>query len=267
MAVKKVLGLRKGLDILLCYDAKNSSRTARELASKLDLPLSTVYRYLETLVDTGFLLKSTEKKTYKLGFIILHLANLVSSGIHLVSAARPHMRFLSSACGETILLTVLSGSRAICVESLESNQRVKLALELGLILPLHAGAAAKCLLAFQEEEFIAGFLSGSKLERHTEFTPTDPAQLQNHLGAICSQRYAFTDQEVDLGAAAVAAPITDAQGSVTASLTIAGPRQRIIGRRRELTKMVMDTAALISRELGFVDSESVANMHAKGRNK
>jgi DNA-binding IclR family transcriptional regulator len=265
LPTKTVLGLRKGLDVLLCFDAENNSRTARELASELGLPLSTVYRYLETLVDTGFLLKSTEKKTYKLGFVILHLANLVSSGIHLVSTARPHMRFLSSTCGETTLLTVLSGSRAICIESLESNHRVKLALQLGVTLPLHAGAAAKCLLAFQEEEFIAGFISDSKLESHTKFTETDPVKLQQHLGTIRLQRYAFTDQEVDLGAAAVAAPITDAQGSVTASLTIAGPRQRIVGRRRELAKMVMDTAALISRELGFVDSESVANRHAKGR--
>jgi len=249
---EKVVSLQKGLDILCSFYFGNESFSAQSISERLNIPLSTTYRYLEIFEKRGFLIKNSETRNYKLGFVLFKMGNIVASQMKLVDIVLPHMKSLSSLSGETVLLTVISGWEAICIEKVETNRLIKLSLERGSSLPLHAGASSKILLAYQEDSFIDSMFEKTHLTKFTDNTITDPIRLKKELKAIVKQGFAFSDQEVDLGARAIGAPIFDHKGKVVAGLTVAGPRERITNKNiPKLIRLVKEAAQKASYDLGY----------------
>jgi DNA-binding IclR family transcriptional regulator len=127
---------------------------------------------------------------------------------------------------ETVLLTRLFGSNAVCVERIEGPQAVRISFEVGQIQPLHGGASSKILLAYVDDDEWDEHLT-PPLERFTEHTVTDPEVLKAQLREIRRQGYCVSDSEVDLGARAVSVPIANARGRTVAALSTAGLAFRI----------------------------------------
>ena len=178
------------------------------------------------------MVRNQETKNYELGFMLFKLGNIISSRMKLDEIVLPHMESLSALSGETVLLTVISGWDVVCIERVEAQRAIKLSLARGASLPLHAGASSKVVLAYQKDSFIDSMLKRAPLLRFTKSTITDPVQLKRELKKIRKQGFAFSDQEVDLGAIAISAPIFDHKGRVIAGLSVAGPRERISGKRK-----------------------------------
>jgi len=251
---RKSLGsLQKGLDILCCFDFMTTSLSAQTIARRLGLPLSTTYKYLDNLQEKGFIARNPETRNYELGLTLFRLGNVVSSRMKLADFILPSMRDLLEATGETVLLTVISNMEVVCVERVEITRRMRLSLERGLSLPLHAGASSKILLAHQERSFIDAFLrSNPSLVRFTERTITDPVLLKKELRTIRRQGFAVSDQEVDVGVRAVAAAVRDHRGAVVAGLSIAAPTERINdGNLPYLIDLVRKASEKASRDMGY----------------
>jgi DNA-binding IclR family transcriptional regulator len=136
------------------------------------------------------------------------------------------MEEIARGTTETVLLTRLFGTNAVCVERIEGLQAVRISFELGQIQPLHAGASSKILLAYVDEDKWTEHLT-LPLEQFTEYTVTDLDVLMEELREIRRQGYCVSESEVDLGARAVAVPITDTRDRVVAALSTAGPAFRM----------------------------------------
>lgn len=247
---KLVTSLQKGLDILCCFGLDEETFSAQNISRRLNIPLSTTYRYLETLEERGFLTKDSDNENYRLGFMIFQVGNISSVQMNLVNVAVPHMKSLASLSGETVLLTIISGWKTLCIESIEASRLVKLTLERGSTLPLHAGAPSKILLAYQKDSFIEYFLKNVVLTKYTDGTITDEILLRKELLAIREQGYALSKEEVDLGASAIAAPVFYNNEKVVAGITVAGPTERINNENKlALIQMVKNAADRISYDL------------------
>jgi len=247
-----ISSLEKALHILSSFDFNNQVFSAQAISDRLNIPLSTTYRYLETLKERGFLLRNPVTKNYELGFMLFRLGNIVSSRMKLTETIFPHMKSLSSLSDETVLLTVISGLEVVCIERIETQRLIKLTLERGSSLPLHAGASSKILLAFQEDSFVDSMLKKTVLTKFTDNTITDPDLLKKDLKKIRKGGFSFSDQEVDLGAIAIGAPIFDHKGKVVAGLTVAGPRERINSMKKgRLIQLVKENAKRASYDLGY----------------
>jgi IclR family KDG regulon transcriptional repressor len=252
MVKRAILSLQKGLDILCCFNFDDEALSAQTISHRLNIPLSTTYRYLETLEERGFLTKVNDSKNYKLGFTAFQLGNIIAIQLRLVNIALPHMKSLALLSGETVFLSIISGWRTLVLETVETRTRIKLSVDRGSTLPLYAGAPSKILLAYQKESFIDSLFQKVILTKYTENTPTDPMAIREELLTIREQGFAFSYQEVDLGACAIAAPIRDGKGNVIACIAAAGPRERFSEENKpRLIQMVKDTASRISHELVY----------------
>jgi DNA-binding IclR family transcriptional regulator len=246
--------VEKALDILSCFNANRPAMSAQELSKELGLPLSSTYRYLEILTQRNFLAKSGTQKKYTLGVMLFRLGNLAASMVRLNEVALPYMEKLCQECGETVLLTVVSGSEAVCLERIEVQRLVKLSMERGVGLPLHVGASSKNLLAFMDDRFIEDYLAGAELVRLTEKTLTDKDLIRAEIETIRRQGYSFSDGEADLDARGVGAPIFDHVGRLVAGLSFAGPADRIpMQSIPTLGEMVKRVALEISEALGYTE--------------
>ncbi len=169
----------RGLRLLLTVADRGEVR-ADELGALLDMPLSTVYRYLRTLGDFGFV--DRHGGQFRLG-PRLHIGTGANvSAERLIRHADPALRMLVEETGETAVVVRRIGLSCVCLHEVESDEPLRVTLPPGTMSPLYAGAPGRVLLAFAPTEVLDEVLA-QELLRITADTPTE-AELRAGLGGI-----------------------------------------------------------------------------------
>ncbi len=242
----------RALDILGLFSQDKLSLSGQEVATALGTARSTAYRYLQSLVGSGFL-EEDPQGGFRLGLRVLELARLARRGYGLSEIALPLMRELCAEVGETVLLTRRAGGAAICVERCEAEHPVRISYERGSVLPANAGASALALLAWLPEQECRELLESQRLQRFTARTMTDVDALMERLAQIRKDGFIVSRGELDADILGIAAPIRGASGGVVAALSIAALEHRVPDRRLdEVVAAVRRAAELISGQLAVV---------------
>lgn len=258
MKKKTFTSLEKAVDILDLFDMNKREFSAQEISSTLDLPLSSVYKYIDFLVNRQLLRHKPNSKMYGLGYMITRLSYVLQKDFDLVEIIRPYLESLSEETGETAMLTIIVGEEAVCLDRVEPQRLVKLSLDPGRRLPLYTGSSSKILLAFQTDEFIDNFLREHPLLQVSDKTITDPEILKDNLQQIRKDGFSISDSEVDAGAKAVSVPVLDQKGTAIAGLTVAGPSERFEQQQLSvLCKRLQKESEKISVYLGFSSKKSL----------
>ncbi|AQS54934.1 MAG: IclR family transcriptional regulator [Novibacillus thermophilus] len=243
--------LERGLRLLSCFDDRHPELGITEMAMRMNLSKTIVYRIVATLEKLGFLTQNPENRKYRLGLKVFELGVVAASQIELRQVALPIMKELAAGTNETVNLTVLDAvDRAgICIETVESSQPIKLTTRIGNVGPLHRGASRKILLAYLDSAERQLYLDPSAIG--TTLSPDEMMQLEKELNAIRERGYAVSEGEVDPDAFAISAPVFDASGSIVAGLTVSGPRFRTDEQRlQQLTEWTCRSARKLSQQLG-----------------
>lgn len=241
------------VDIIDSFSTSRRSWTLTDLSEHLDLPKSTLHRFLQSLEAHGILRQDEASKQWRLGYRLFVWGNLAEQSTALRDIAKPIMRDLVAETGETALLTVYNAQEVVCVEKVESTHSVRLALDVGMRRPPHAGASSKVLMASLPGEEIEAIIREQGLAPLCANTITDREALEAELARIREQGYAQSVEETDVGAWGVATPIRDWDGRIIAAIGVAGPTSRFGERLTEQYVSCCEEAARrISSEL-FAD--------------
>ena len=144
------------------------------------------------------------------------------------------------------------GQNAICADIIESPRAVKFMTAKGYTMPLYAGAPGKTILAFKGPAFIDQLIETTGLAKLNKNTITDSEKLKRDLADIRRRGYGESDSEFESDVCSVAAPIFDYKGQVIASISVAGPAERIFRENKErLIDLLKESENRISSELGY----------------
>jgi DNA-binding IclR family transcriptional regulator len=226
-----------------------------DVANALKVHKSTAYRMLATLKARGLVEQDAETERYRLGLGLLILARSVTADLDVVRAARPVAQELSARTGETVTVSVLAGDDVVVIHQTNGSPSVLNVNWTGRHFPLHCTSDGKVFLAYMPEG--RGPLNGGgPLERYTDHTLGDPAQLRGQLEEVRRNGYGYSLEELEVGLISVAAPIfaptgRGLQGAPIASLGVSGPAFRLSPEAIPgLGSLTQRTAAEISRNLG-----------------
>jgi IclR family acetate operon transcriptional repressor len=199
-----------------------------EVARAARLPVPTAHRILAALTARRYLARDERTRRFRLGPAALELGGRARTVLDLRKAALPVLRRLARETDETALLTVPNSERdrSVCLERVESSQPLRLSVEPGRRLPLHAGASQKALLAFLTAEEIDRVASGL-LERLCRATITDADALRANLAEVRECGWAISFEETNVGVWGVAVPLLDEDGTAIAAVGLAGPSARL----------------------------------------
>jgi DNA-binding IclR family transcriptional regulator len=231
--------------------AEHGDLAPARIAELLDEPRSTVYRLCSSLQELGYIEAGVQRRTYRLSLKLFDLGSTIVDRFDERASALPHMQRLHDETGETVFLCVRRGLEAVCIERIDGARVRLLELRLGGSLPLHLGAAPRCLLAFEPEDAWRAYLEVAPLERRTSKSPTTRSAVLSELRATRERGYALSDQDVTLGVVSIGAPIFDHSGCVRASLSVGGLREVIGDNGSNVAELVVRAAAEISRSLGY----------------
>ena len=216
----------KALDILLLFSETDPQHTIESISNLTDMPISTAYRYLKVLCDKGFLEKA-DTGIYQLGLRFLELGRVASrSNRDLRLTILPSMKRIADQIVETVTLMRIFDKHAMCIESIEGKQVVRVSIEQGRMQPLYAGASSKVLVAALDESEWDAHLNMPVVQL-TQNTITDVRQLKDELRRVRDQGFATSNGEIDQGGRAVAVPLKNRHNNVVAALSIEGPAFRM----------------------------------------
>jgi DNA-binding IclR family transcriptional regulator len=214
------------VEILDCFAHEQRSLSLVELSTYLDLPKSTLHRFLVSLESHGILRRQEDNKRWQLGYHLIAWGNLASKSTSLREIARPFMRELVTATGETAILSIYHDHEVIIIDMCETSHSVRLKMEIGMRSAPHAGASSKVLLAYLPEEEIMAIVKEKGLPKLCTNTITELHRLLEELEKIRLCGFAFSLEETDQGAWGVATPIFDMSNRMVGAIGIAGPTQR-----------------------------------------
>jgi DNA-binding IclR family transcriptional regulator len=245
--------LDKTFRLLSVFSESRPEWGVTELATEVGMPKSTVHRILSVLGRHEYLAQDRVTCRFRLGLAALDLGARAQAGLELRRVALPVLQRLAATSGETVTVIVPNNARdhAVCLERAETHDGIKLILEVGRQIRLHAGASSKILLAYMTPEEIDRVIAAG-LPRLAPRTITNPFALRRDLAAIRRRGYAQSVEETNAGAAGVAVPIFTRHGTIAAGLSIVGPMTRFTARRvPRLLALARQGAAEIARQLGL----------------
>ncbi len=242
----------RSLSILKVLAQRQSGMGLQDLAHELDLPTSTVHRLTAVLMDEGFLVRVPGTKHFLLGPEVRTLVTGISS-YYIRTIAEPHMRSLNRETGENVFLAELVGDDVVCFDFLPGTRQLRLYVNVGTVIPLHAAASSRVLLAHLPPASARELLESRPLERMQPNTMTEPDQVMEHLDLVRERGYDVCDDEMESRVFAAAAPIVDRTGVVKASIAALTPEDENpdLAHRDHLISAVRTSAREISRDLGW----------------
>jgi len=236
--------------LLLALGECHAEAGVTELARRLGLHKSTASRLLATLQRRGLVEQDEETGKYRLGLVVLRLAERAEETLDLRQIAVPELERLAKAVRENVTLAVMRDGACLTVAQVDGPNVSAVVDWTGRATPLHCVASGKVLLsALPEREVLRLHRQG--LPATTERTITRFEALLEELARVRRRGFATNFGECQSGTNGIAVPVHDARGRLAAAVAIWGPASRVgPGRVVELVRLAQETAAAISSRLG-----------------
>jgi DNA-binding IclR family transcriptional regulator len=261
-SIYDVAVLQKALDLLEVL-ADEPDLGLSELSEKTGASKASTYRMLSTLESRGFVVKRGETRKYAPGAQLVALSCAVVARLDLAKAARPSMDELKRQTNETVNLGILADGQVLYVNILESERGLRMAAHIGARDALHSTALGKAILSALPAPEARQLLGAYRRQAATPFTIVGLDALMEELAATSRRGYSIDNEENEIGARCVGAPIRDLAGRAVGALSISGPATRIpdevvvdIGTR------LQEAAEEIEEQMGFGKRKLLAAQHA-----
>ena len=225
----------------------------QDIAFKAEMPPSTALRMINTLLVYGYVNQDPETLRYSLSLKFAQIGSAVSSHFSLSKIAHPLLVELRQRCQESCCLAVEENMELIYIDVVDGpDNMLRIMQRIGKKAPLHSTGIGKLLLLNYSNKQLNELIATKGLTALTPNTIVSREALVEHLEQIRGQGYALDDEECELGARCVAAPIRNYTGKVVAGISISGPVSRLTKDRiRVIIPVVQEIANKISKLLAY----------------
>src|SRR6266571_5797889 len=244
-----VQSLDRGLAVIRSFGTDRERLSLSEVARATGLTRAAARRFLLTLVKLGYV--RSDGREFSLRPRVLELGYAYLSGLALPEVAEPHLEELSARLHESSSMSVLDGHHIVYVARVATKRIMTVAISVGTRFPAYAASMGRVLLAALSPDELDRYLGEATFEAFTAHTVTDPDRLREIVHEVAEQGYSIVDQELEEGLRALAAPIRDASGAVTAAINVSAHASRHSpdAMLTHLLPALLQTAAQIEADL------------------
>jgi DNA-binding IclR family transcriptional regulator len=223
-----------------------------EISRKLQIPKSSASYILRTLEAQNYVNRDAETGKYRVGLKILSLSRGALSGIDVREVALPIMRHLVEKTNLTCHLAILDGPDAVYIEKVEPTGFLRVDTWVGRRMKVHATSVGKALVAHIPQEKLERIISEGGMEKRTSRTITTMPRLLKELEKVRTQGYAVDDEENNMGARCVGAPVFNQQGIIEAAVGLSGTINQVNPQTMpRILEALKDAARHVSMQLGY----------------
>ena len=248
-----VPGLQRGLSVLEVIAAARRPLTVSEIAARLELTRSSVFRLVYTLEFTGFLEAVEHAKTYNLGPRVLNLGFAYLASKDTIEVARLDLEILRNNTEVSAHLAIRDNREVLYLSCVQSRSGFQSNMNVGGRMPAYATPMGWLLLSDLSNREIAALFGQHKFERLTDQTPRDLGALSQCIARAVHTGYVISHGIMETGGSSVSAPVFDKSGRVVAAIDVSGPDSAFDMEHLQdrYVREVVLAAARISARLGY----------------
>lgn len=206
----------------------------KDISASLNMNSSTVLRFLNSLIDLGYVTQDPATSFYYLTYKIASIGEKVRASSQITRIISPYLSIISENVHETVCLAIEQNYQVVYLDVKEGpGQIIKAMNRIGNIAPLHCTGMGKLFLLNYSNTQIDSIIAQKGLQKFTEYTITSRETLLHELSEVRKNGYALDKEECEIGASCIAFPIYDYTGKIIAGISVTGPSIRITSEFRE----------------------------------
>lgn len=245
--------LQKGFEVLELLTSFPLGLSMQEIINRLDLPKTTVFRLLSSLVEMGYMGKNIETQRFFLSKKLLKFGLAALGESNIVEQSLPPMRALRDVIKESIMLGAFIENRIVLLEQVLGSYNFTFLLRPGTTFNLHASAPGKVFLAYLSDDERKTALKTITYTVFNKNTIASEEQMFGELEQIRKQGYAVDLAEEMDGVHCVATPIFNQFGDIVATIWTSGPSGRVPQDKfPQIAEKLIHTSDIISQNLGYI---------------
>lgn len=186
--------VRRSAAILGLLAQHQQARRLTDIASELQLPVSSTASLCSALVDERMIRRTTEG--YLLGPRVVELAHSFLATIDPLASFGDLVADSPSLCHQTVQLAMLDGAEVLYLARRDADRPFQISSNVGKRLPAQCTAVGKAMLAEMDPSQRPSI---EHFEPLTEHSIASPSELAADLNRSRRQGYASDDQETSIG--------------------------------------------------------------------
>jgi DNA-binding IclR family transcriptional regulator len=242
--------IRRALAVLRILAAgREAGVPLAEVVQATGLTRPTVHRIVHVLIEEGIVDRHGKSGRYAIGRQVPELALARPSRSPLLAAADDVLRRTSRQVGDTLFLTVRTGSDTLCIDRRIGSYPIQvLSIEIGARRPLgvsSAGVAIMAAMPAQEARKIAA----ANEPRFVAYR-TDRQTVLSDIATARRRGYSLREVGLVQGTKSISTWIKTSDGHPAAAITASAVRTRLGPRReQEVTEVLLKAAYEIERQI------------------
>lgn len=223
---KRVPALDKCFAMLALFARSKKPLGVSDIAKALNFNKSTVFNLVHTLDDLGVLEKVSEGK-FQFGTRLYVLGKAAGRGSDLISTVHPFLEEINHKTKLSAFLGIRSGLTAVIIDKADSAFDIKIFSEIGMKIPLLAGAGGRAFLAQLTDAEVDDILSTNKLKKFTPNACVNKKRYNEMVKKVRTDGIAIDMEEYIEGIRAFAIPLNINRAGTQVALWVVGLKRQI----------------------------------------
>jgi IclR family pca regulon transcriptional regulator len=211
--------IEKGLRILNLFSPVSPSLSLKDITSKTGINPASTFRFVETLIQLGYLKKDPRTKLIKLGPMALAFSHNVIASFDLLQIIKPFIDEAFENFNVTIDSGVIEDDRPVILYRREAKDTLVFKMPVAAAGIMHCTALTKAILAWLPEDSLSRALDSMTFIRRTPHTLTSPAALRTDLLKTRERGYSINNEEFVVGLISLGAPLIARDGTVIGAVS------------------------------------------------
>lgn len=242
----------KTMNILEALAESGQPMRLLDLAKATNMNTSTTLRFLNSLIECGYVFQNPDTQKYMLTLRIVSIADSSNVLSRMKDILRDVLTQLAYDCNESVCLAVNQENEVLYLDVVDGPSRIlKATQRIGHNAPLYCTGVGKLMLLDYSPEQLKS-IANKGMEKLTENTITTLKGLKIELEKIKLNMYAIDNEECEYGLRCIAAPIFNKNDEIIAALSVTGPSGRLTDHKiDEIRGAVTNAAEKASSLLGY----------------
>ena len=223
---KRVPAVEKCFRILNLLTESGKPLGISQISKALLYNKSTVFNTVYTLCELKILEAQGENKFW-FGTELYLLGRAAGKGSELIQTVHPYLEKINKETKLSAFLGIRSGLRAVLLDKMDDAFDIKMSSEVGMRLPLLAGAGGKALLSQLPDAEIDRILSENELRKLTPRTCVDKTAYRQSIMKVREEGIALDRGEYIEGIIAFAVPLKTNKRGLEAAIWAVGLRRQV----------------------------------------
>lgn len=233
--------ISRAASILRVLRESKSGMSLGQIASKVDLPRSTVQRITSALADENFVVTDASGKGLRLGPELSSMSD--GAEFNIIEHCRLLLTELTQKTGETTDLAALRGIGMVFLDQVPGTNRLTTVSQVGEVFPLSSTANGKACLSMLPEEDARKLVQN---EWDRTGRPQDETQFYAELARIRETGLAYDMDQHAAGVSAIGIGF-QAWNNELHAISVPVPSFRFADKRRSIEEALLQTASNIQR--------------------